>query len=58
MCACKEIDMRESANECTLASGEGNGSCEETLHPIYAASPVSPAAERTVVGGYRRFIGT
>jgi hypothetical protein len=27
-----EIDVRESASDCTLASGEGLGSSGETLH--------------------------
>jgi hypothetical protein len=35
MCACKETDVRESANDSTLASGEGHGSCGEMCHPIY-----------------------
>jgi hypothetical protein len=48
MCACTETDVRESANDCTLASGEGQGSRGETLHSICAASPVSSSAERTV----------
>jgi hypothetical protein len=39
MCASTETDVRESASDCTLASGEGLGSCRETLHPICAASP-------------------
>jgi hypothetical protein len=26
MCACTETDVRESANDCILASGEGHGS--------------------------------
>jgi hypothetical protein len=29
-----EIDVRESASDCTLASGEGLGSGGETSHPI------------------------
>jgi hypothetical protein len=48
MCECTETDVRESANDCTLASGEGHGSHGETLHPICAASPVTSSAERTV----------
>jgi hypothetical protein len=47
MCACTDTDMRELVNDCTLASGEGHGSCGETFHPIYAAIPVSSAAERS-----------
>jgi hypothetical protein len=39
MCASTETDVRESASDCTLASGEGLGSRGETLHPICAASP-------------------
>jgi hypothetical protein len=39
MCAYTETDVRESVKDCTLASGEGHGSREETLHPICAASP-------------------
>jgi hypothetical protein len=49
MCACKKIDVRESANDCTLASGEGHGSRGETFHSLCAASPVSSSAERTVL---------
>jgi hypothetical protein len=51
MCACAETDVRESANDCTLASGEGRSSRGETFHPLYAACPVSSSAERPVVGG-------
>jgi hypothetical protein len=43
--------MRESANDCTLASGEGHGSREETFHLIYAASPVSSSVEHSVYVG-------
>jgi hypothetical protein len=42
-------DVRESANDCTFASGEGYSSCGETFHPIYGASPVSSATERSVI---------
>jgi hypothetical protein len=49
MCACTETDMRESANDWTLASGEGHSSRGEMFHPIYAASPVSSSGERTVL---------
>jgi hypothetical protein len=49
MCACTETDVRESANDCTLARGEGHGSRGETLHPICAAKPVYSSAERSVV---------
>jgi hypothetical protein len=48
MCACTETDVRESANNCTLASGEGHGSCGETFHPFCAASPVSSSVEHYV----------
>jgi hypothetical protein len=53
MCAYTETDVRESANDCTLASGEGHGSRGETLHPIFAARPVSSSAERTGHAGSR-----
>jgi hypothetical protein len=49
MCACTETDVRESANDCILASGEGHGSRGETLHPICAARPVSSSSECSVV---------
>jgi hypothetical protein len=49
MCACTEIDVRESANDCILASGEGHSSRGEMLHPICAARPVSSSSERSVV---------
>jgi hypothetical protein len=49
MCACTETDVRESANDCTLASGKGHSSRGETYHPLYAASPVSSSTERTVL---------
>jgi hypothetical protein len=48
MCACTETDVRESANDCTLASREGHGSRGETFHPICAARPVYSSAERSV----------
>jgi hypothetical protein len=48
MCACTETDMKESANDCILASGEGHSNRGETFHPLYAASVVSSSAERTV----------
>jgi hypothetical protein len=50
MCARTETDVRESANDCTLASGEGHGSRGETLHLICTASPMSSSTERTVSG--------
>jgi hypothetical protein len=49
MYACTETNVRELVNDCTLASGEGHGSCGRMFHPIYAASPVSSVAERSVV---------
>jgi hypothetical protein len=49
MYACTETDVRESANDCTLASEEGHSSRGETFHPLYAASSVSSSAERTVL---------
>jgi hypothetical protein len=48
MCACTETDMRESANDCILASGEGHGSHREMFQPIYVASPVSLSVEHPV----------
>jgi hypothetical protein len=48
MSACTETDVRESANDCTLANGDGHSSRGETSHPLYAARPVSSSAERTV----------
>jgi hypothetical protein len=47
MYACTETDVRESANDCILASGEGHGR-GETLHPICAARSVSSSSERSV----------
>jgi hypothetical protein len=40
MCVCTETDVRESVNDCTLASGEGHSSRGETFHLLYAASSV------------------
>jgi hypothetical protein len=34
MCVSTETDVRESANDCILASGEGLGSGGETSHPM------------------------
>jgi hypothetical protein len=48
MCAFTETDVRESANDCTLASEEGHCNLGETLHPICDARPMSSFAERTV----------
>jgi hypothetical protein len=48
MCACTVTDVRESANDCILASGEGHGSRGETFQPIYVASPVSSLVEHPV----------
>jgi hypothetical protein len=39
MCASTEIDVRESASDCTLASGEGFGRGEETSHPLSLKRP-------------------
>jgi hypothetical protein len=41
MCAYAETDVRESAYDCALASGEGYGSCGEMYQPIYGASGVA-----------------
>jgi hypothetical protein len=51
MCACTETDVRESANDCILASWEGHGSRGETFQPIYVASPVSSSVEHPVHSG-------
>jgi hypothetical protein len=48
MCACTETDVRESANDCILASGEGHGCCGETFQPIYIVSPISLSVEHPV----------
>jgi hypothetical protein len=48
MSACTETDVRESANDYILASGEGHGIREETFHSIYVASPVSSSVEHPV----------
>jgi hypothetical protein len=39
MCASTETDMRESASDCTLASGEGFNSGRETSHPMSLKRP-------------------
>jgi hypothetical protein len=52
MCACTETDVRESANDCTLASGEGHGSRGQTFHPICAVRPVSSSVEHSVPEAY------
>jgi hypothetical protein len=49
MYACTETDVRESANDYILASGEGHGSREETFQPIYIASPVSSSVEHPIL---------
>jgi hypothetical protein len=49
MCACTETDVRESANDCTLDSGEGHSSRGETFQPLYATYPVYSSAERPVL---------
>jgi hypothetical protein len=46
--------MKESANDCILASGEGHGSRGETFQPIYVASPVSSSVEHPVKGYKKR----
>jgi hypothetical protein len=48
MCAFTETDVRESANDCILASGEGHSSRGETIQSIYVASPVSLSVEQPV----------
>jgi hypothetical protein len=48
MCACKETDVRESANDRTLASGEGHGSCGETCYETFDENPVSSLVVLTV----------
>jgi hypothetical protein len=50
MCACTETDVRESANDCTLANGEGHGNRGETFHPICAARAVSSSVEHPLLG--------
>jgi hypothetical protein len=52
MCACTETDVRESASDCTLASGEGLSSRGETSHPICVESPVSSSVEHPVYLAY------
>jgi hypothetical protein len=54
MCACTETDVRESANDRILTSGEGHGSRGETLHAICEARPVSSSSERSVLRGSRK----
>jgi hypothetical protein len=49
MCASPEIDVRESASDCTLASGG------ETSHPMSLSKAVSSSRERSVEG--RRELG-
>jgi hypothetical protein len=48
MCTCKETDVRESANDCTLASGEGHGSRGETCYATFDGNALSSLAEGTV----------
>jgi hypothetical protein len=45
MCACKETNVRESPNDSTFASGEGQGSREEMRYSQYCESPVSSVIE-------------
>jgi hypothetical protein len=49
MCASTEIDVRESASDCILASGEGFSSGGETSHPMSLWKAVSSSRERTVL---------
>jgi hypothetical protein len=56
MCACTETDVRESANDCTLNSGEGHSSRGETFHLLCCASPVSSSAERTVHSNTKDYV--
>jgi hypothetical protein len=39
MCASTETDVRESASDCTFASGKGLGSGGETSHPMSLKRP-------------------
>jgi hypothetical protein len=39
MCESTETDLRESASDCTLASGEGLSGGGETSHPISLKRP-------------------
>jgi hypothetical protein len=48
MCVSTEIDVRESASDCTLASGEGLDSGGETSHPMSLCKADSSSRERTV----------
>jgi hypothetical protein len=49
MCACKEIDVRESPNDSTLAVGEGQGGRGETCHLQYREGPVPSVIEHPLV---------
>jgi hypothetical protein len=49
MCACKETDVRESVNDCTLASGEGHGSCGGMFHVPYDENPIFSLVVHPVV---------
>jgi hypothetical protein len=40
--------VRESANDCSLASGEGYDSCGETCYPTFDENPVSSLVVHTV----------
>jgi hypothetical protein len=54
MCACTETDVRESANDCTLASGKGTVVAEKRVirctlqvqcpHPLNALYVIYPRA--------------
>jgi hypothetical protein len=50
MCACKETDVRESVNDCTLTSGKGHISCGETCHPFYDKKLISSFVVQPVSG--------
>jgi hypothetical protein len=43
-----ETDVRESVNDCILASGEGHGSRREKFQSIYVASPISSLVEHPI----------
>jgi hypothetical protein len=53
MCACKEIDVRESLNDSTFAGGEGQVSRGEMQYAAFEESPVSSLPERGVVAAYQ-----
>jgi hypothetical protein len=49
MCACKEIDVRETPKNSTPAGGEGQGSRGETRYAIHGESPISSVAEHSLL---------